>query len=75
MALYGAWSQGLRGTAPVSVLLPAWAVAIFCVVLVLHPLVDLVVWQRLAALCTFRLDLWAGGGRHGLGRARPFLAL
>lgn len=51
MALYGVWSQaGARGPAPGGALLPAWAVATLCVVLVLHPMVDLAVWQQLAAL-------------------------
>lgn len=50
MALYGAWSQGLRSSAPSAGGLPGWAVAVLCVVLLLHPLVDLAVWQQLAAL-------------------------
>jgi len=50
MALYGAWSQGLRGAAPVGGFLTAWGVALLCLILVLHPLVDLPLWQQLAAL-------------------------
>ena len=50
MALYGAWSQGLRSSAPSAGGLPGWVVAVLCVVLLLHPVVDLAVWQQLAAL-------------------------
>lgn len=49
MVLYGVWSQGIAAL-PDRSGLPEWAIAAFCVVLLFYPLVDVALWQQLAAL-------------------------